>query len=241
MVAFVGIDSLFLVALVLAPVFSIATTGLSAATVQERLDQHGPAVRNRLEPYFANAGVSYPPSQLTLVGLKHESRLLVYAAEAHGPHRFIRAYPILAASGGLGPKLRQGDRQVPEGIYRVELLNANSRYHLGLRLNYPNVFDRRMASADGRTNPGGDIMIHGNSVSIGCLAMGDAAAEDLFVLAADTGLPRIQVILAPVDLRSQELQVPATVPAWVSDLYRQIKDALEPLPVPGPLLGGRSR
>jgi murein L,D-transpeptidase YafK len=230
-----------LVALILALVLVTAATGLSAATVEERLEQYGPAVRQRLRPLFANAGVSYPPSELTLVGLKHEGRLLIYAAEAGGPHRFIRAYPILAASGGLGPKLRQGDRQVPEGFYRVELLNANSSYHLSLRLNYPNTFDRRMASADGRTNLGGDIMIHGNSVSIGCLAMGDAAAEDLFVLAADTGLSRIEVILAPVDLRSQELQLPPTVPAWVSDLYREIKDALEPLPTPEPLPAGQPR
>ena len=69
-------------------------------------------------------------------------------------------YPILAASGVLGPKLREGDKQVPEGIYGAEALNPNSKFHLSIRLNYPNTFDRRMAQSDGRTQLGGDIMIH---------------------------------------------------------------------------------
>ncbi|MFN2508264.1 MAG: hypothetical protein ABR589_05780, partial [Chthoniobacterales bacterium] len=88
-----------------------------------------------------------------------------------------------------------------EGIYRVEGLNPNSRFHLSLRLDYPNGFDRARALAEGRTKLGGQIMIHGDIVSKGCFAMGDPASEDLFVLAALTGIANVRVILTPVDFR----------------------------------------
>src|SRR5690606_4961 len=101
-----------------------------------------------------------------------------------GVLRFVRALPVLAASGRVGPKLQYGDYQVPEGFYRIEALNPNSRFHLALRVNYPNAFDRAEAAREGRTHLGGDIMIHGSNASVGCLAMGDVVSEDLFVLAA---------------------------------------------------------
>src|SRR5262249_22886762 len=155
------------------------------------------------------------PHGLVLVGLKEERQLEVYASSSAGPYQFIRSYPILAASGTLGPKLKEGDRQVPEGIYAIEALNPNSRFHLSLRVGYPNTFDREQARNEGRANLGGDIMIHGKAVSIGCLAVGDVAAEDLFVLAADVGLTNITVILAPVDFRSGKA-VPKSLalPVW---------------------------
>ena len=196
-------------------------------TVQDRLRQYAPTVQARLRPFFAQSGVSYPPRRLTFVGLKDEARLEVYAGSSNQPLRFIRAYPILAASGGPGPKLREGDRQVPEGIYAIELLNPNSLFHLSLRVSYPNRFDRRQAARDGRTSLGGDIMIHGNTCSIGCLAMGDPAAEELFVLAAQTADPEIQIILTPIDFRKPAR--PATLPTqppWLMERYGEIKRAI---------------
>src|SRR6266542_3867493 len=130
-------------------------------TVADRLRQYGDVARARQKPHFLRAQVAYPPKQLLLLGLKDERRLLVYAAGADGAFRFVRTYQVRAASGHLGPKLREGDQQVPEGLYRVEALNPNSRFHLSLRLDYPNAFDRQTAKRDGRTNLGGDIMIHG--------------------------------------------------------------------------------
>src|SRR5690606_33287906 len=111
-----------------------------------------------------------------------------WVPDAHGAWVAVHQYPVLAASGQAGPKLREGDRQVPEGFYAIESLHPNSRFHLALRVNYPNQSDRQRAAEDGRTNLGGDIMIHGSNASVGCLAMGDPAAEDLFVLVADVGI-----------------------------------------------------
>jgi hypothetical protein len=196
-------------------------------TVADRVHEFGPPVRARLAHDFARIGLSYPPTRITLVGLKAEKRLEVWVRGERPPWHLLRTYPILAASGQLGPKLREGDNQVPEGLYAIESLNPNSLYHLALRVGYPNAFDRMMGERDGRKNLGGDIMIHGNACSVGCLAMGDPASEELFVLAAETGIAHISVILAPVDLRTIELptNMPA-VPVWTPELYAELRRAL---------------
>jgi murein L,D-transpeptidase YafK len=159
--------------------------------------------------------------------------LEIYARSGTNDFNFIRAYPVRAASGVAGPKLREGDRQVPEGIYKIELLNPNSSYHLSLRVGYPNDFDRAQARKENRTKLGGDIMIHGAAVSIGCLAMGDETAEDLFVLAADTGIEHIKVIFSPVDFRAGK-SVPKDVklPDWTPTLYAEIRTNLVKLARP---------
>jgi len=211
---------------------SLNLNTLRAATVADRLEQCGPAARARLSAHFVKQGVAYPPHELILVGLKQEKTLEVYAKSGTNGLKLIHTYPILAASGVAGPKLREGDRQVPEGIYAIESLNPNSRYHLSLRVNYPNAFDREQAGKEKRTKLGGDIMIHGKAVSIGCLAMGDEAAEDLFVLAADTGLIKIKVLFAPLDFRKHDA-VPGAekLPSWTTELYEQIRAELARLPI----------
>jgi hypothetical protein len=202
-------------------------------TVHSRVAQYGYRARNRLTPYFEQAGVEYPPRAIMLVGLKKERRLELYAGESYSELEFIRDYPVRGASGFLGPKLRQGDRQVPEGVYRIDAMNPNSSYHLSLRVNYPNAFDRQMASIEGRYDLGGDIFIHGKDVSAGCLAMGDDVAEELFVLVADNRTGFVRVILSPVDFRSGKRPVyTPDMPAWTPTLYRQIKQELNKLPAP---------
>lgn len=199
----------------------------AAHTVSQRVEAYGDQVRQRLEPAFIAAQVNYPPSDLTLIGLKGEKRLELWAPDKQGRQRLIKTYPILAASGQPGPKLREGDRQVPEGIYAIESLNPNSRFHLSLRVNYPNAEDRRRAREDGRTQLGGDIMIHGSDASIGCLAMGDPASEELFVLAALTGHAKIRVILSPVDFRRKtDVPLPPGQPTWVPELHAKIRAEL---------------
>lgn len=208
-----------LLAAAVAGVVILATRDMGKATVAERVDQYGKAARERLAPFFKAAGVAYPPERFLLLGLKHEKELHLFAGNKH-----IRSYPIKAASGTLGPKLKNGDRQVPEGIYRIESLNPNSKFHLSLRLNYPNDDDR---ARGGGGDLGGDIMIHGRSASIGCLAMGDEAVEELFVLAADSRWEEAVVILSPVDFRRTNH---APVPAGADELYSRIRLELRSLP-----------
>ena len=96
-------------------------------------------------------------------------------------YRLFKTYEICYYSGELGPKRQQGDGQVPEGFYSVEAFNPYSSYHLSLRVSYPNQSDRII----GKSNLGGDIMIHGNCVSIGCVPITDTYIKELYVLAVE--------------------------------------------------------
>ena len=93
-------------------------------------------------------------------------------------------------------------------------------------MSYPNEFDLAQASREGRTEPGTDIMIHGGARSRGCLAVGDEAAEDLFVVAALTETREIPLLIRPVDFRVREFAAPADAPAWTEELYREIRNKL---------------
>lgn len=97
---------------------------------------------------------------------KQESKLEVWLARDRKFHLF-RMYDICRWSGRLGPKLKQGDRQAPEGFYfvRPRQMNPNSSYHLSFNLGYPNAYDRT------HDRTGDFLMVHGNCASIGCYAM----------------------------------------------------------------------
>lgn len=197
-------------------------------TVSSVLDHYGESASARLTPFFEDAGVAFPPQRITLLAMKQERKLEVWAqgetkTQGEGPFTFIRDYDVRKASGVAGPKLREGDRQVPEGIYEIEGLNPNSSYHLSMKLNYPNSFDLKHARAEGRSEPGSNIFIHGNALSVGCLAMGDKVIEELFVLTALTGRERVKVAIAPRDPRRKVLKIdPKSMPAWTSELYEAI-------------------
>lgn len=219
------------------------------ATVADRLHEFGAPHRAVWRSRAHAAGLAYPAMRVTLLALKEEKLLVVYAA-SHAPQvavwQPLAVYPILAASGAWGPKLREGDMQVPEGMYAVESLNPNSRYHAALRVGYPSADDRAAAEVDGRapsrTPLGGDIMIHGNAVSAGCLAMGDPAIEELFTLVADVGVDHARVIIVPWDLRTHPAPAPeqmaAPVRQWLVDRYTVLARELAALP---PVPGGAMR
>lgn len=193
-----------------------------ARNVDDALYAFAPSALEQIKPYFRKAGVSYPPNDIVLIAIKDEKKLELWARDT-GKYKLVRNYHIKAASGMRGPKLQQGDRQVPEGIYHISRLNPNSNYHLSMKVDYPNDFDRAHATNDGRYDLGGDIFIHGKAVSAGCLAMGDAAIEELFVLAAHVGTQNIRVIISPSDPRERPLDTShASLPAWTPELYAEI-------------------
>jgi hypothetical protein len=224
-------DDVLSVAAPVAPAAAPPPKARQVYTVDQRVEQFGQGVATRLASAFAAAGVAYPPHEIAYLAFKDQRRLQVYARNAGDqPWRYVKQYDVLAASGALGPKLAEGDRQVPEGIYKAELLNANSRFHLSIRLNYPNDFDRRMAKRDKRSRLGGDIMIHGSFVSIGCLAMGDEAAEDLFILAARVSKERTRIVVSPTDFRAGTDALPRQRLAWIPELYDALRVELRQYP-----------
>ncbi|NEW60666.1 hypothetical protein GSY74_05160 [Sulfurovum sp. bin170] len=180
----------------------------------------------RLKRHLADSDFVFYPKKLTLIGMKHEKLLEVWA-ELHGKWVHLTTYPFTAFSGRLGPKYREGDRQIPEGIYGISYLNPNSKFHLSMRVNYPNSFDRKMARREKRTNLGGDIMIHGNSVTTGCIPIGDDKIEELYLLAEKVGIGNIKVILTPVDFRKMEVKIKNDKHPWLEGLYGDIKKELK--------------
>ncbi|MEI7637533.1 MAG: L,D-transpeptidase family protein [Syntrophus sp. (in: bacteria)] len=190
--------------------------------VEKVIKRIGPKVEARIKPFFDRAGIPYPARRLGFVALKQEMRLEVWAKD-NGKWVCVHTYNILEASGWQGPKLRRGDRQVPEGIYQIIDLNPASRFHLSMKINYPNDYDLQRARDEKRTDLGDDIYIHGKAKSRGCLAIGDTAIEELFVLVAKTGPNNAEVIIAPYDMRKlgPNYNMPSK-PSWLPDLYQTI-------------------
>lgn len=199
-------------------------------TAEDCVRLFGTAAEERLRPRCTSTGVSFPPRQVTLLVFKDRKRMEVHVRDDAVAWRCLMELPILAASGSPGPKLREGDLQVPEGIYGIEALNPNSLFHVALRLNYPNRADQERARSDGRNDLGGDIMIHGAAASVGCLAMGDQAAEDLFILALSCGLDQMRVLIAPTDPRCSQLTPGPRDPAWVVTLYKELTREMAAFP-----------
>ncbi|AWM85783.1 murein L,D-transpeptidase family protein [Microvirga sp. 17 mud 1-3] len=113
---------------------------------------------------------------------KKESEMEIWKRGSDGRYALLKTYPVCRWSGQLGPKTREGDRQVPEGFYTVSpsQMNPNSAYYLSFDTGYPNAFDRSL----GRN--GGDIMVHGSCSSRGCFAMTDENIAEIYAIARES-------------------------------------------------------
>ena len=163
-------------------------------------------IRSRQAPVLASAlaeqGLTLGAPVFLRI-FKEEAELELYV-QSGDIYRLFRTYPICNFSGDLGPKLKEGDRQSPEGFYTVTLaaLNPASRYHLSFDLGFPNAYDR----ANGRT--GSFLMVHGDCVSIGCYAMTDAAIEEIYLIveaALTAGQPAVPVHTFPFRMHPDRL------------------------------------
>lgn len=181
-------------------VLSIILLSIAAATCRpaagegDRATAAARRVQPALELGLAQAGLQFADPVFLRI-FKHENELELWVRRGER-YELFRTWPICTWSGELGPKLRQGDRQSPEGFYSVgrSQLNPASRFHLSFNLGYPNAYDR----AHGRT--GDFLMVHGDCVSIGCYAMGDAQIEQIYTLvdaALKGGQSRVEVHVFP--------------------------------------------
>lgn len=117
-------------------------------------------------------------------------------------YSLLVTYEFCTSSGQLGPKRKEGDLQIPEGVYHINHFNPFSTFHLSLGINYPNTSDRILGD---KTHPGGAIYIHGNCVSIGCIPITDDKIKELYILAVESknsGHTSIPVHIFPARLKS---------------------------------------
>ncbi|MCB1680369.1 MAG: murein L,D-transpeptidase [Alphaproteobacteria bacterium] len=137
-----------------------------------------PALEQKLAEKGLNLG-----DPVLIRAFKSEMQMELWVRnETTGTYDLFQTYPICRASGTLGPKIKEGDRQAPEGFYTVAAnqLNPNSKYHLALNIGYPNAYDRAHKRA------GSALMIHGDCVSAGCLAVTDNNISEIYLMAEES-------------------------------------------------------
>ncbi len=135
---------------------------------------------------------------------KKEAELEVWKMRADGRYVHVKTFPMCRWSGQLGPKTREGDRQVPEGFYSIApgQLNPNSSYYLAFNVGYPNAYDR----AWGHT--GGTIMVHGVCSSMGCFSMTDRQIAEIYSIvrtSLNSGQNAVQMQSYPFHMTAENL------------------------------------
>ena len=176
--------------------------GLNPVPIAQRLTERG----------FALGQPAY-------LRLFKEEKLLEVWMERNGGFDLAMTYPICAMSGQLGPKLKEGDGQSPEGFYLVSRnqMNPHSHYYLALNIGFPNAFD---SAAD---RSGSALMIHGACASIGCYAMTDAGIDDIYAIvdeALSSGQQAVPVHIFPFRMTQQRLASAANQP-W-ADFWQNL-------------------
>ena len=208
----------------LAPPKSFKTQQMSYERVKKAYAEKATIVQQ----LFADQKLSLQSSEIFLRAFKAEKQLELWAKPKGKPTgwQLVKTYPVCSASGVAGPKRRQGDLQVPEGFYTVNRWNPQSNFLLSLGVDYLNDSDRQLSD---RKQPGGDIFIQGNCVSIGCLAMTDPAIQEIyvaFVEAANAGQTRVPVHLFPARLAGaswERLQAQCLDDAVLAAFWRNLK------------------
>ena len=159
-----------------------------------------------LHKRFQAKGLPYPPHAILFRAFKKEASLELWAnAAADQPYVLVHEYRICTSSGVLGPKRRFGDEQVPEGFYELDWFNPQSNFFLSLHINYPNPADRILGY---RQNLGGDIFLHGNCASIGCIPITDDGIKEVYwlaVLVHSQGQQRLPIQIFPARLTEDGL------------------------------------
>jgi murein L,D-transpeptidase YafK len=166
------------------------------------------------------AGVSKDAPTL-IRAYKKEAELEVWKMRPDGKYVHLKTYPMCRWSGQLGPKVREGDRQVPEGFYAIgpAQMNPNSAYYLSFNVGYPNAYDR----AWGRG--GGSIMVHGACSSAGCFSMTDKQIAEIYAIARtslNAGQRAIQMQSYPFKMTAENLAKHRLDPHI--DFWKQLKE-----------------
>jgi murein L,D-transpeptidase YafK len=159
------------------PRFSFLDEQLQFTRVRDAQTQKDSTLRAA----FAAKGLAFPSRDIFLRAFKRDRVLELWARDgADKPYTLVKQYSICTlGSSQLGPKLRQGDEQVPEGIYSIASFNPSSQYLLSLGISYPNQADRIRNGGDEPL--GGSIMIHGGCKTIGCMPITDDAMKELYI------------------------------------------------------------
>lgn len=188
-----------------------------------------------VKQYFADKNLSMDKFQLFLRAFKKEQILEVWIKEKNKEQfTLLHTYNFCSSSGTLGPKRKEGDLQIPEGIYYINHFNPLSNFYLSLGINYPNESDKILSD---KTHPGGAIYIHGNCVTIGCIPITDDKIKELYVIAVEAkngGQEKIPVHIFPakldadgMDYLRKETSIVETIRFWenLQSIYQDFQSS----------------
>ncbi len=169
--------------------------------------------------------IAQEPMMLFLRLFKSEQEVEVWVkAQNQKRYRQVLVYPFCAFSGRLGPKRKQGDYQIPEGFYHISYFNPASNFHLSLKVSYPNQSDRILGK---QGKLGGDIFIHGDCVTIGCVPITDDKMKILYILSLEAkagGQQNIPIHIFPFRLTSKALvAIEENTPNYLTNFWRNLQ------------------
>ena len=137
----------------------------------------------KVKKILALNGIQSFDYDLFLRAFKKEEKLEVWIKpKSQSEYQYIGEYAFCKNSGTLGPKRKEGDRQIPEGFYTISNFNPKSQFLLSLKVDYPNASDKILSDA---TKPGSDIYIHGNCYTVGCIPITDPLIQELYIFAVE--------------------------------------------------------
>lgn len=142
------------------------------------------------------------PKETFIRVFKYEKELEVWTRNG-STFQLLKTYNICGLSGKFGPKRYEGDLQVPEGIYKVIKLNPYSNYHKSIKIDYPNRSDSILSKYPKK---GGEIYFHGKCVSVGCIAIGDMAIDDLYNIVNQSQKTIVHIFPARYDIHNDYIR-----------------------------------
>ncbi len=188
---------------------SMKITNLSFRENQKKYERVKNAYSKKekfIKKILQEKNINYNSFEIFIRAFKKENLLQIFAKnKTDKKFQLLTEYDFCTLSGELGPKRKQGDLQVPEGFYHIEQFNPVSNFYLSLGVNYPNQSDQIL----GNKNLGGDIFIHGNCVSIGCIPITDEKIMELYILCVETksnGQEKIPVHIFPAKMDEKGME-----------------------------------
>ncbi|MCD6066619.1 MAG: L,D-transpeptidase family protein [Bacteroidetes bacterium] len=198
---------------------SLKTTQMTYKRVKSAYTEKWDGMKKKLE----TAGISASNYEVLIRVFKQEKTLEIWTKnKIDKTYTHLLDYAICESSGELGPKRQEGDGQVPEGFYTIDLFNPTSNYYLSMRVSYPNGSDAKK----GKRPLGGAIMIHGNCVTIGCIPITDDKIKELYILCLESKAAgnTVKVDSYPCKLTEENItKLSASFPKETIDFWKNLK------------------
>jgi murein L,D-transpeptidase YafK len=184
---------------------------------------------NSLKNLISSKGVNPLDFECYLRAFKLEGKFEVWVRDRKSPSSefiLLKTYDICKSSGTLGPKRKEGDGQVPEGFYNISSYNPNSKYHLGMLVNYPNNSDLIRSN---HSRPGGQIMVHGDCVTIGCIPLTDEYIEEVYILSLESSNKgkKVRIDIFPCHFNKENIKNLSKFPKQTQEFWNELRPAYD--------------